>query len=135
MRSGRARPVDSRNEPYRRMLLDRRAELLSNLGVKFDRLAALGRVAEDDQAQVYHDEFISLSLNTLEYQQLGLINEALDRLTAGDYGVCLACGDSIPVKRLRAVPWARHCVPCQEHEAAFPAVAGDSVAAGLNAEL
>jgi DnaK suppressor protein len=117
------------------MLLDRRAELLSDLGVKFDRLAAMGRVAEEDQAQVYHDEFISLSLNTLEYQQLGLINEALDRITAGDYGVCLACGDPIPVKRLRAVPWARRCVPCQEHEAAFSAVAGDSVTAGLNAEL
>jgi DnaK suppressor protein len=136
MNTGRKRPAGSRDEPYRRMLLDRRAELLSSLGVKFDRLAAMGRVAEEDQAQVHHEEFISLSLNTIEYQQLGLIDEALDRIHAGDYGMCLACGDPIPAKRLRAVPWARYCVPCQEREASSPTVMdGEAVGAGLNAEL
>ena len=101
-------------ESYRRMLLDRKARVLSNLGAKFDTLAAMGRVAEEDQAQMSHDEFISLRLNSIDYQQLGLVEEALDRVKAGDYGRCLGCGDPIPAKRLRAVPWARYCVPCQE---------------------
>ena len=118
MSKGRRESLEIRDELYRRMLLDRRAELLSNLGVKFEGLAAMGRVAEEDQAQVYHEEFVSLSLNTMEYRQLGLIDEALDRISAGDYGACLACGDSIPVRRLQIVPWARYCVPCQEHDAA-----------------
>ena len=41
-------------------------------------------------------------------------DEALDRLDSGDYGICLSCEEPIPVKRLRALPWARYCIPCQE---------------------
>ena len=93
--------------------------MLSNLGVKFDTLAAMGRVAEEDQAQMSHDEYVSLSLNSLDFQQLGLVEEALDRIKVGDYGSCQACGDPIPGKRLNAVPWARYCITCQE-QAAVP---------------
>ena len=107
-------------EFYRRALLARKTEVLSNLGVKFDTLAAMGRVAEEDQAQMSHDEHVSLSLNSLDFQQLGLVEEALDRIKVGDYGLCQACDGSIPDKRLKAVPWARYCIACQE-QAAEPA--------------
>jgi DnaK suppressor protein len=99
---------------YRRMLEEKRAEVMASLGAKFDTMARLGRVAEDDQAQISHDEFVSLRLNSLDYSQLRLIEEALDRLESGDYGVCLACEEPIPPKRLRAVSWARYCVECQD---------------------
>ncbi len=101
-------------ETYRRMLLERRREVLSSLGGKFDTRAALGRVAEDDQAQISHDEFVSLHLNSLDYTQLRLVQEALDRLDSGDYGVCLSCEQPIPPKRLRAISWARYCLTCQD---------------------
>jgi len=106
----------SRNatEVYHKMLLEKRQAVLSGMGIKFDTIASMGRVAEEDQAQVSHDEFVSLQLNSLDYDQLRLVNEALDRVTSGDYGVCLACEQPIPAKRLRAVPWARYCVQCQE---------------------
>ena len=115
-----------RFQQYRRALLTRRREVLSKLGVKFDTLAVMGRVAEEDQAQISHDEFISLSLNSLDYEQLRLIDEALDRIQVGDYGACLSCGRAIPHKRLDALPWARYCVICQD--------AGDSPAAALREE-
>jgi DnaK suppressor protein len=101
-------------ELYRQMLLEKREEVLTALGAKFDTMARLGRVAEDDQAQISHDEFVSLRLNSLDYAQLRMIEEALDRLDSGDYGVCLACEEPIPAKRLRAVCWARYCVKCQD---------------------
>ena len=75
-------------------------------------------VAEEDQAQMSHDEFVSLHLNSLDYGQLRLIEEALDRIHSGDYGVCLACEEPIPAKRLQALPWARYCVTCQEEAGA-----------------
>ncbi len=131
MRAEQAKPRGRSGDTYRCMLLARRAELLSNLGVKFDGLATIGRVAEEDQAQLFHDQFISLSLNTLEYKQLGLINEALDRIAAGDYGHCLTCGEPIPARRLQAVPWARHCLPCQKRETASSTEDNDPVAADL----
>lgn len=101
-------------DSYREMLLEKREQVLSALGVKFDTLARMGRVAEEDQAQLSHDEFISLRMNSLDYGRLRLVQEALDRVQSGDYGVCLSCEQPIPAKRLRAVPWARYCVPCQE---------------------
>jgi DnaK suppressor protein len=82
--------------------------------MKFDTLARMGRVAEEDQAQITHDEFVSLHLNSLDYLQLRLVEEALDRMNSGDYGICLACEEPIPAKRLRAISWARYCVRCQE---------------------
>lgn len=109
--------VNQPMEFYRSVLLARKAEVLSSLGVKFDTLAAMGRVAEEDQAQMSHDEYVSLSLNSLDFQQLGLVEEALDRIKVGDYGSCQACGGPISGKRLKAVPWARYCITCQEHAA------------------
>ncbi|HVN04850.1 MAG TPA: TraR/DksA family transcriptional regulator [Bryobacteraceae bacterium] len=102
------------NEIYHRMLIEKRDQFVLGLGSKFDTIASLGRVAEDDQAQLSHDEFVSLRLNSLDYGQLRLVEEALDRFRSGDYGVCLSCENPIPPKRLHAVPWARYCVQCQE---------------------
>ena len=110
--------VTDRNQIYRQMLLDKREEVLSGLDIKFDTLARMGRVAEEDQAQITHDEFVSLRINSLDYGQLRMIEEALDRLGSGHYGFCLSCEEEIPAKRLNAVPWARYCVNCQEAAAA-----------------
>jgi DnaK suppressor protein len=106
--------VRDSNATYREMLLEKRAQVLSGLGIKFDTLARMGRMAEDDQAQFLNDESVSLHLNILDYAQLRLIEEALDRLDSGDYGTCLSCEQPIPPKRLHAVSWARYCVRCQE---------------------
>jgi len=99
---------------YKKVLIQKREQVMAGLGMKFDTLAKMGRVAEEDQAQISHDEFISLRLNSLDYVQLRLIEEALDRIEAGDYGVCLGCEEPIPAKRLQAVPWAKYCVTCQQ---------------------
>ncbi len=110
-------PVHDNKRFYREALIEKREEILAALGVKFDTLAEMGRLAEEDQAQLTHDEYISLQFNSLDYGQLRLIEEALDRLETGDYGTCLACEEPIPVKRLHALPWARYCIPCQESSA------------------
>ena len=120
----RSEPVPETGESYREKLLEKRAEMMSGLGTKFDTIARMGRVAEEDQAQLSHDEFVSLRLNSLDYAQLKLVQEALDRLEAGDYGICLSCDEPIPAKRLRALSWARYCVKCQ-----------DSVGAEMDQEL
>lgn len=37
---------------------------------------------------------------------------ALERMAAGTYGICEACGARIPLERLQAIPEARYCVAC-----------------------
>ena len=105
---------DVRTGVYHKMLLEKRQNVMAGLGIKFDTLAKMGRVAEEDQAQLSHDEFVSLRLNSLDYVQLRLVEEALDRIETGDFGVCMSCEEPIPTKRLQALPWAKYCVACQE---------------------
>jgi DnaK suppressor protein len=46
------------------------------------------------------------------YTTVAEIDHALERIDAGTYGRCVACGTAIPDERLQAVPWAALCVPC-----------------------
>lgn len=46
--------------------------------------------------------------------RLAEVNDALARIENGRFGVCEACGQSIPPRRLERVPAARFCVSCQE---------------------
>lgn len=39
---------------------------------------------------------------------------AMSRLEAGTLGVCDGCGSEILAERLEIMPWASHCVPCQQ---------------------
>lgn len=46
-------------------------------------------------------------------QTVRQIDAALARLSTGAYGRCDVCSGPIPLARLRAVPFATRCVPCQ----------------------
>ena len=48
------------------------------------------------------------------------IDAALARLHTGAYGRCASCGEPIALARLRAVPFATHCVPCQTRREGSP---------------
>jgi DnaK suppressor protein len=42
------------------------------------------------------------------------LEEALDRVDKGTYGICIDCGEKISEKRLAAMPEALRCARCQE---------------------
>ena len=42
------------------------------------------------------------------------IRGALGRIEAADFGLCVECGESIPLGRLRSVPGTRLCVSCAD---------------------
>jgi DnaK suppressor protein len=44
---------------------------------------------------------------------LTLVNNALERLANGTYGLCLECKQPIPPARLDALPWAERDVRCE----------------------
>jgi len=102
-------------EDGRHLLMARRSELISALtGRPSEVIARSDRLAEDDHPTVLHDEFVSLEMNRIAFHQLRLVDTALALIASGDYGVCQDCGEHISAKRLRAVPWARYCVGCEE---------------------
>jgi DnaK suppressor protein len=70
----------------------------------------------DMAANAYTKELL-VSMSDNDRQMLNLIDEALVRMDDSAYGKCIRCGQAVPEKRLEAVPWARHCVRCQDmHE-------------------
>jgi len=42
------------------------------------------------------------------------VQAAIARFKDGSFGMCLHCEEPIPPKRLKAIPWAAHCVVCQD---------------------
>jgi YteA family regulatory protein len=51
-----------------------------------------------------------LALNENAERHLSDVNEALQRIQSGEYGVCRTCGKTIPFERLEAVPTTSYCV-------------------------
>lgn len=55
----------------------------------------------------------ALDLRRIQHERLTQVEEALQRLERGDYGICESCGKAIGINRLLAKPFARFCVPCR----------------------
>jgi DnaK suppressor protein len=97
------------DEVRRSMSAQKAAQVVSRLDVPSD---------EGDLSQQHHEEWIFLNRNTIDMKLLREVTDALQRISHGNYGICLECEEPISSKRLDAVPWARYCVTCQEHIAA-----------------
>jgi DnaK suppressor protein len=65
----------------------------------------------DEAANIYNKQVL-LSLNENERMRLLEVDEALDRIENGMYGICEECGGPISLKRLEVRPVAKYCVPC-----------------------
>lgn len=51
-------------------------------------------------------------------EELRAITAALERVDAGEYGVCLSCGEKIAEKRLDVLPYTPFCQSCAAENAA-----------------
>ena len=106
-------------ELYKKRLLERKLQLLDTVS----RTEQDGRVADEEAAQdiadkatnSYTKEFLFKKSNDDRFI-LQLVQEALTRIESRAYGKCVACGGEMQQKRLEAVPWARHCIECQEKQ-------------------
>jgi DnaK suppressor protein len=102
---------------YKKKLLARRDELTKTIA----RTEEEGRQADDDPtvdladkaANSYTKEFL-FGLTNGDRNTLNLIDEALKRIKSSEYGQCANCQEEMQQKRLEAVPWAKHCITCQE---------------------
>lgn len=66
----------------------------------------------DEAANIYNKQIL-LSLNENERTRLQEVDESLDRIGNGTYGICEECGEPIGLKRLEVRPVAKYCVPCK----------------------
>jgi RNA polymerase-binding protein DksA len=69
-----------------------------------------------DVATDHYDREFSLGIASAEQKIIYQIDEALKRIEDASYGLCLTCEKPISKKRLKAVPFARYCIVCQQKE-------------------
>jgi len=114
MRTSIARNQNNSRETHRKILLNKKAEILVALGINAKRLAETRTEAEEDALSTANEESVRLRINRVLFGQLSQVECSLDRLKSGDYGTCVSCGEAIAAKRLQAVPWALYCLACQD---------------------
>ena len=104
-----------RYEVLNRMLMDRQAEIRTKLRSLREVLPAEVAQVRDAEEQSM-EEFVlgmDFALMEMESETLRQIDEAIQRLSDGTYGVCSECDEKISEARLKALPFATVCRDCQ----------------------
>ncbi|RBP48047.1 TraR/DksA family transcriptional regulator [Roseimicrobium gellanilyticum] len=76
--------------------------------------ASVGGMHMGDAGSDAYDRDFALSMLTKEQDALYEINEALERMDRGVYGLCELSGKKIPEERLEALPYTRYTREMQE---------------------
>ena len=53
-----------------------------------------------------------MTLNNNQQKLLDDINDAIEKIEKGTYGICETCSSEIDYERLKAIPYARECINC-----------------------
>lgn len=69
-----------------------------------------------DQASAESDRSFILRLRGREQRYIRKIDEAIERIEKGTYGICESCGEPIGVKRLDARPVTTLCIECKTRQ-------------------
>jgi DnaK suppressor protein len=106
-------------KPMKAALLELRSRLqgaIDKLGNEALRADEPDTDSEDvaDHGSDAFERNMTLGLMENEARTLHQIEDALEQMEGGRYGVCILCGQGIPLARLEALPFATTCVPCQE---------------------
>ena len=101
-------------------LLDQRKQILQSLAGQTDDMRNLAKTVDSgDEADVASDAIdrtLLTALGTQDAKNLLAIDNALDRIHQGKYGLCMKCGKEIPKDRLRVIPFAPMCINCTNEE-------------------
>ncbi|HKP96505.1 MAG TPA: TraR/DksA C4-type zinc finger protein [Fibrobacteria bacterium] len=133
----RARMTKPELKFFENLLNEKKETLIQELGYLEDNTMRLNSKegAGDLSSHAYHladhatetqDREQAFHMASREGKYLFYIEEALDRVRNGSFGVCKKCGKLIPKARLEAVPTAKMCIDCKtkQERAAEAASAG-----------
>ncbi|MDD5166285.1 MAG: TraR/DksA family transcriptional regulator [Candidatus Omnitrophica bacterium] len=112
---------------FKKLILKKKDELLDEIKhmsedtLKKSQKEASGDISgytfhmADVATDTYDREF-SLGLVSNERDAIYELDDALKKIEEGTFGVCESCKSLITKTRLRAVPYARLCLKCQERK-------------------
>ncbi len=104
-------------QEIKKRLIQQRDELLAEAGIALNSLPEETIFPElGDQASAEIDRNFMLRLKGRERKLLKKIDEILDKIDNGTYGICEACGEEINIKRLEARPVTTMCIDCKTEQ-------------------
>lgn len=100
---------------FRKLLRERLEVLMRDAGQNIGHLVDERESVADeiDIASMESNRDFSLRLQDRDRRLVHKVQEALQRIEDGTYGVCVACGEDIDERRLMARPVATHCIDCK----------------------
>jgi DnaK suppressor protein len=69
-----------------------------------------------DQASAEADQNFNLRLREREQKLLKKVDEAIERIQTGNFGICESCGGEISLERLKARPVTTLCIDCKTRQ-------------------
>ena len=97
-------------------LLKRRDELVAlegHTGQKGLENLDLGHGDDMDIAESVVEQEMSMTIRNRASREIIYIDEAIEKLHKGSYGICENCELDIETKRLKARPFVKYCIDCQ----------------------
>ncbi|SES65758.1 transcriptional regulator, TraR/DksA family [Natronincola peptidivorans] len=124
--------MDTKKQNYfQRLLLQEKQDILDTLKRMEEHQphnASMREATEELSAYDNHpadlgtEMFMAAMQSNLENNEkyrLNQIDEALEKIEIGSYGICQGCGDEIAVERLEIVPETNTCIECEKGEIAL----------------
>jgi len=109
-------------DQFEAMLVERRGLLLNDFRALEEEEAqggATDSVLSTHLADVGSDRAssdVNLGCQATTSSEIREIDEALERIRDGSFGLCEECDKTIAKGRLEAIPYARLCLPCKTAE-------------------
>jgi DnaK suppressor protein len=110
----RTRTADSARLELLEQLLGLQGTVLRNRKQILRETQPSGGLDVEETSVEAEEQDIGVSLLTLTSETVRRIEQALERLEAGEWGTCSECQGKIGEARLRALPFAALCLTCQE---------------------
>lgn len=97
----------------RKTLTEKRDQILDSMRKNQDLDPARETGDEADQAGQSIEKDILFEVSDTERTTLDQIEGALRKMDKGTYGLCESCQKPISKPRIKALPFARYCIGCQ----------------------
>ena len=112
---GMATATKTAKKPHHTLLLKLRKDLISSAKGEPDALATSVQSPDTVEfAAKTAEQDVTVAAANLRRRTLKEVENALRRVSRGTYGTCEMCSQEIPANRLKAIPWARFCLACEE---------------------
>ena len=108
---------NNQHDAIRRLLLEKKAALMERIQEVTNHVRHTDGPLDPDfaeQAVEREQEEVMDAIGHASRRELAAVDRALEHIEAGDYGICVGCGENIPIERLTVMPFSDRCVDCAE---------------------